>query len=134
MWSTRSTVGRLRGARSWVRTGKPPAHALRLRVAAGPPRTIARDGHGNALGGIRTPQVDVPIAAFTGEQNGSIICRLFGTTAFFDAATLASLYPSHRAYVARFDTATRNAVRAGALLKADAKLLKRWASGSNVGR
>ena len=71
---------------------------------------------------------------FTGEQNGSIICGLLGTTTLFDAATLASLYPSHRAYVARFDTATRNAVRAGILLKADAKLLKRWARGSNVGR
>ena len=58
----------------------------------------------------------------------------FGTTTLFDAATLASLYPSHRVYVARFDKATRNAVGAGVLLKADAKLLKRWAHGSNVGR
>jgi len=71
---------------------------------------------------------------FTGEQNGSIICGLLGTTTLFDAATLVSLYPSHRAYVARFDKATRNAVRAGVLLKPDAKLLKRWARGSNVGR
>ncbi len=118
----------------WVRTRKPPARAPRLRVAAGPPRTITRDARGNARGGIRTPQVDVPIAAFAGEQNGSIICRLFGTTTLFDAATLASLYPSHRAYVARFDKATRNAVRAGFLLKPDAKLLKRWARGSDVGR
>jgi len=39
-----------------------------------------------------------------------------------------------RAYVARFDEATRNAVRAGFLLKPDAKLLKRWARGSDVGR
>ena len=117
----------------WVRTRKPPARAPRLRVAAGPPRTITRDARGNARGGIRTPQVDVPIAAFTGEQNGSIICGLLGTTTLFDATTLASLYPSHRAYVARFDTATRNAVRAGVLLKADAKLLRRWAAGSDVG-
>ena len=118
----------------WARTGKPPPRAPRLRVAADPPRTITRDARGNALGGIRSPQVDVPIAAFTGEQNGAIICRLLGTTTLFDAATLTSLYPSHRAYVARFDKATRNAVRAGFLLKPDAKLLKRWARGSNVGR
>ncbi|HUE30807.1 MAG TPA: alpha/beta hydrolase domain-containing protein [Verrucomicrobiae bacterium] len=117
----------------WVRTGKPPAAAPRLRVAAGPPPSIMRDARGNALGGIRTPEVDVPIAAFTGEQNGSLICRLLGTTTLFDAATLASLYPSHRAYVARFDRATRKAVRSGFLLKPDATLLKRWAAGSNVG-
>src|SRR2546427_1972202 len=117
----------------WVQTGKPPARAPRLRVAAGPPRTITRDARGNARGGIRTPQVDVPIAAFAGEQNGSIICPRFGATTLFDAATLASLCPSHRAYVARFDKATRDAVRAGFLLKPDAKLLRRWAAGSNVG-
>jgi len=118
----------------WARTGKPPPRAPRLRVAADPPRTITRDARGNALGGIRSPQVDVPIAAFTGEQNGAIICRLLGTTTLFDAATLTSLHPSHRAYVARYDKATRNAVRAGFLLKPDAKLLRRWAAGSNVGR
>ena len=82
----------------------------------------------------RTPSLGVVGgAAFTGEQNGSLICRLLGTAALFDAATLASLYPSHRAYVARFDRATRKAVRWGFLLKPDATLLKRWAAGSNVG-
>ena len=118
----------------WVRTGKPPARAPRLQVAAGPPPAIMRDARGNALGGIRTPQVDVPIAAFTGEQEGSIICRLLGTTTLFDAATLASLYPSHRAYVAAFDRATTRTVRAGFLRKPDAKLLRQWAAASDVGR
>jgi len=93
-----------------------------------------RDADGNALGGIRTPQVDVPIAAFTGEQDGSLICRLLGTTRLFDAATLKSLYPSHRAYVAAFDRAAKRTVRAGFLFKPDAKLLREWAAGSDVGR
>jgi hypothetical protein len=47
---------------------------------------IERDEHGNALGGIRTPYVDVPIAALSGlGQTGSILCLLFGTTVPLDA-------------------------------------------------
>jgi hypothetical protein len=117
----------------WVRTGKAPKSAPRLDASAGPPVTINRDANGNALGGIRTPQVDVPIAAFTGEQAGSILCRLFGTTTLFDDATLASLYPTHKAFVSAYGKAIKRATKAGWLLKPDAKLIKKWAAGSNVG-
>ncbi len=57
----------------WVRTGKAPKSAPRLDVSAGPPITIQRDQHGNALGGIRAPWVDVPIATFTGQQSGGSV-------------------------------------------------------------
>jgi len=119
----------------WVRTGKPPPHAPRLRVAAGPPRTLTRDARGNALGGIRTPQVDVPIATLSGQgQTGSIFCILFGTTTPFDAATLASLYPSHDAYVSAFDEATKRARRAGFIVKPDAELMEHVAASSAIGK
>ena len=119
----------------WVRRGTPPPRAPRLEVTAGPPLSITRDAHGNALGGIRTPAVDVPIATLSGEgQTGSVLCLLFGTTSPFDAATLASLYPDHRAYVAAYDKATRRALRAGFVLKRDAKLMRAAAAASSVGR
>lgn len=117
----------------WVRSGKPPRSAPRLEVAAGPPVAIMTDPNGNALGGIRTPQVDVPIATFTGEQEGSILCRLFGTTTPFDDAKLAALYPSHKAFVKRYNKALKSAVRAGWILRPDARLMKRWAAGSSIG-
>ena len=117
----------------WVRTGKAPKSAPRLDVAAGPPVAINHDANGNGLGGIRTPQVDVPIATFTGEQSGSILCSLFGTTTPFSPATLASLYPSHKAFVSAYGKALKRSVRAGWILKPDAKLLKKWAVGSDVG-
>lgn len=118
----------------WVRTGKAPAHAPRLDVAAGPPRAIVRDEHGNGTGGIRTPQLDVPIATFTGEQSGPIICRLLGTTTPFDAATLKRLYPTHHAFLSAFSRAIRRAEHAGFLLAPDARLLRRWAARSDVGK
>ena len=112
----------------WVRRGKAPKSAPRLEVAAGPPVAIVTDEHGNARGGIRTPAVDVPIAAFTGEQPGSRLCRLFGTTTPFDAAKLGTLYPTEDAFVKAYQKALRRAVRAGWILKADAKLLQAWAN------
>jgi hypothetical protein len=118
----------------WVRRGKPPGSAPRLEVAAGPPVTVMTDGNGNARGGIRTPQVDVPIATFTGEQAGSILCRLLGTTAPFADAKLAALYPSHKTFVSRYNAALKRAVWAGWILRPDAKLMKRWAVASGVGR
>jgi hypothetical protein len=119
----------------WVRRGTPPPHAPPIEVAAGPPPSIMRDSHGNALGGIRTPQLDVPIATLSGvRQSGSLICLLLGTTTPFDAATLASLYPDHDAYVAAYNKATRRALRAGFLVGHDAKLMKASAAASAIGR
>ncbi len=117
----------------WMRTGKPPKSAPRLEVAAGPPTAIMTDANGNALGGIRTPQVDVPIATFTGNQGGSLLCQLFGTTTPFDAAKLAALYPTHKAFVSAYNKAIKRSLRAGWILKADAKLMKRWAAESDIG-
>ena len=101
----------------------------------GYPVTIARDANGNVTSGIRTPQVDVPIATLSGEgQSGSIVCALFGTTLPFDAATLAALYADHAAYVAAFDAATDQAVQAGFILPPDAELMKAAAAQSDIGK
>src|SRR5690606_3505622 len=68
----------------WVTTGTPPASAEILQATdftLYSPR-YARDAQGNALGGIRTPFVDVPLAALSGTGNtgGEGFCLLFGTT------------------------------------------------------
>jgi hypothetical protein len=106
----------------------------RLEVAAGPPAAITRHADGNALGGIRTPQLDVPIAVQSGlGQPPSGFCSLFGTATPFDAPTLASRYPSHAKYVAAVVKAARKAVRAQVLLPADLPAIKAAALASTVG-
>jgi hypothetical protein len=102
-------------------------------VDPGPPAAILRDEHGNALGGIRTPQVDAPIARFTGEQEGTLVCSLFGTTTPFDAVKLAELYPSPRHFYSAWKAALRRSVGAGWILEADAELMRSWARGSGIG-
>jgi hypothetical protein len=122
----------LAGLNAWVRRDVPPPRAPRLEVAGG---AIVRDAHGNAVGGIRTPQVDVPIATLSGDsQPGSLFASLFGSTEPFAPAKLAALYPSHEAYTAAFDAAVDSAVRAGFILPSDAALMKAAAASSDIGR
>jgi Alpha/beta hydrolase domain len=115
----------------WVRHGTLPPVAPRLDVPDS--FTINRDANGNALGGIRTPQVDVPIAAFSGLGQTGVICLLFGTTTPFDDATLAALYPDHASYVSAFNEATDRAVKSGFILPPDAELMEAAAASSDIG-
>jgi alpha/beta hydrolase family protein len=119
----------------WVRAGRVRgASAPRLQVSAGPPPSIDRDALGNALGGIRTPAVDVPVATLSGlGQTGGSFCSLFGTTTPLDPATLASRYPSHSAYVSAVRDDVQRAVRAGFILKPDARAIKEAALASDIG-
>jgi hypothetical protein len=117
----------------WARRGIPPAPAPRLETVAGS-ATIVRDEHGIAVGGIRTPQVDVPIATFSGEGQFGRACALLGTTTPFDAATLDSLYPDHRSYVSAVRKATKAAVRAGFISRIDSREIKAAATASVIGR
>ena len=49
------------------------------------------------------------------------------------AAQLAALYPSHAAFVAKWDAATASEVKQGYLLPADARTLDEVAAASPVG-
>ena len=119
----------------WVRGGRAPAPAPRLSVQPGFPPIIERDALGNAKGGIRTPQIDVAIAALSGVgQPVGSPCSRFGTTIAFDAATLAPLYPDHRSYVGAVKRETRRAVKRGFLLAIDAEEIRRAAASSGIGR
>jgi hypothetical protein len=88
----------------WIAHGTPPPTAPPLRLAKTDPPVIARDTLGNALGGVRTPAVDVPIAALSGEAppGASTLCSLFGSTVRFDDAALVDLYGDKNRYVAAY--------------------------------
>ncbi len=111
----------------WVRDGTPPPQFPRLETTGhGDNIEAIRDAHGIARGGVRTPIVDVPLAANIGDANsGTPFCRVFGHSKPFDAATLAQLYPGgHAEYVAKFDKAADAAVKAGVWLQPEADHFK----------
>ncbi len=105
--------------KTWVARGVAPAAAPPFTVAGG---KIARDARGNALGGIRSPAVDVPISTLDGTlaAGKSVICSLFGSVTPFAAATVRSLYPTHADYVAKVKSSATLAVNQRFVLAADA--------------
>jgi hypothetical protein len=120
---------------SWVITGKPPRQSPRLDVAG--PTAYVTDQNGEAVGGIRTPQVAAPIAVVNGTGDtsgaGGGFCQIFGTTIPFSKAKLAQLYPTHETFVQKWDRAVAADVSKGYLLPADAAVLDRVARQSDIG-
>ncbi len=111
---------------AWAAGGLPPPTSQRIELSSTDPAAIARDDRGNALGGIRTPLVDVPLATLSGDpavEAGEGFCFLFGSTTPFDRATIRSLYPSRDAYSQAFATARDEAVQAGFVLGDDVEAM-----------
>ncbi len=110
----------------WARDGTPPGAAPPIETSDG---AIARDDLGNALGGVRLPHVDAPVALVSGE--GGI--PMSGRTVPFDESTLAALYPDHATYVSAVEASVDEAVAAGHLLAVDGATLVQEARDSTVG-
>ncbi|MER5429452.1 alpha/beta hydrolase domain-containing protein [Streptomyces sp. NPDC002588] len=119
----------------WVTTGVPPARAPRLEVdTSGSAPAFVLDAHGNATGGLRTPAVDAPVATLSGlGQTGESFCFLFGTTTPFTAGKLATLYPDHATFVAKWSAAAARGVATGFIRPADAAELVGAATRSGIG-
>ncbi|MCX2932028.1 alpha/beta hydrolase domain-containing protein [Mycobacterium sp. CVI_P3] len=109
------------GLHDWIRDGTAPATAAPMELGdTDPPRPVL-DANGLAMGGVRTPWVDVPIARTSGIGSAeSPLSHLFGSGEPFDAATLTRLYPGGATeYLDRFTTSLDEAIRSGFLLSAD---------------
>ena len=117
----------------WAREGTPPPTMPRLELD-GTGTDFERDEAGNALGGIRTPQVDVPLARLSGlGQLGGSFCGLFGTTVPLTDDELAQRYPDHDVFVEAWNLSLDDAVEAGAILADDAANLVTVAETSSIG-
>ncbi|HEY3830899.1 MAG TPA: alpha/beta hydrolase domain-containing protein [Acidimicrobiia bacterium] len=110
-----------RALEQWMSAGTPPLHAPRIDVTPGKTPTIKRDADGIALGGIRTPPVDVPVSALSGVPgpNPSTICLLLGSSKPFAAARLAQLYPSKAVYMQKFTADVDATIKSGFALADD---------------
>jgi hypothetical protein len=133
-WALNAAISHLN---DWVTKKVAPPVAPRLETLTIAPLTYALDANGNARGGVRSPQVDVPIAALGGSTNTGnpplgTFCRLFGTTVPFTAEQLTAAYPTHEAFVADWKKAADRAVADGYLLPADAKELMAAAQSAKV--
>ena len=72
--------------------------------------TLMKDAHGNAMGGLRLPPMQVPVATYN-----ATLCGLLGNTVPFTPDVLTTLYPTHQNYVDQI-TAWTNDLRAKRLM------------------
>ncbi len=118
----------LRGLDTWVRTEVAPPIAARLTDNSSSPVEFARDVNGNALGGVRSPHVDVPVATLdsvnSAPPGGFVFCRLFGRTIPFTPTRIVELYPTKFDFTQMWSDAIDTSVANGFMLHASGEDLK----------
>jgi hypothetical protein len=120
----------------WVDEGIVPPRAPRIlldRDESNDGSTMVLDAHGNPVGGIRSPYVDVPTAKYApvntaadpvianpseyvrvnGLQGAQTMCRLSAYQEPFSQAKLRDVYGSKREYLSKFEARLRELEREG---------------------
>lgn len=113
----------------WASEGKePPASVMMER---NPDEEVLLDEHGNAIGGLRNPYVDVPVATYYPNEtlNLNVIsldAGVNGYMEYFDKDKLGELYDSKEDYLTQFKAAVDQQVAEGWLLERDADQMIEW--------
>jgi hypothetical protein len=121
----------------WIQSGEVPPKAQRIKVSLSPSAAVKNDKYGNAVGGVRTPYVDVPIADYNPTCTASsaesfFMCMLFGNKVPFTDVQLKTLYKGHDDYVQKVADQTDKLVKNRWLLQAEADKIKSEAAQADV--
>jgi hypothetical protein len=117
---------------AWLEGDGPPARQPRLEKVGDPP-VLPRDEHGNALGGIRWPDLEAPLGTHIGECSPTGFANLNGSTSMFDADTVRALYGDKETWVKRYSKAVDDLVASGVVLPDDAERMKELALAQDIG-
>jgi len=115
----------------WSRKGIAPPRAVPLMVGdiAHARATLALDEFGNALGGLRTPYVDVPLVRYGAYMDGPGICELWGYQTPLTSDVLHRRYRSASDYEAKVEAATERSVKERWITLSDGRKIVREAAG-----
>jgi hypothetical protein len=110
----------------WARTGVAPRRAGRIEIVnGGTPQSDYRvDRFGNAVGGVRSPYLDVPAATYLNSSGGQAICRFLGRKVPFDWSRMESLYGSSSSYRTSFEQSVDRLVKEQWFTESDGKRMK----------
>ena len=101
---------------SWVEDGIAPPRAGRIELEVlDKVSKAAADEYGNAIGGVRSPSVDVPLVDYDVHGEGGLFCPLVGKETPLPPEVLAALYPSVDAYLEKFTRGLDATIQAGFL-------------------
>ncbi|TVV69816.1 alpha/beta hydrolase domain-containing protein [Sphingomonas solaris] len=118
----------LKNLQDWALKGTAPPQAPRLEIEAG---KVVRDADGNALGGLRSPWIDVPLARYQGAV-GLAAYAVVGQKFPYPHEKLRQLYPEHATYVGKVKTSVASAVDQRWLLPESGKRIIQAAEGVDV--
>jgi hypothetical protein len=105
------------GVERWVQSGQRPPSAPMIETVGG---LIQRDADGNARGGLRLPDIDLPLAQYNGAVDwANVLCAMPGTSARFTPDALRARYASVAEYVAAYRARADAAVSARIMTPAD---------------
>ena len=112
--------GALGDLHRWINGGDAPPEQPRIeRRPDG--HGFARDEHGNALGGIRWPELEAPLGTHRGEpEPGGGVAFGLGSSTPFSADKVQSLYPDHDAWFDRYEAAVEHLVETQVIVEEDA--------------
>jgi hypothetical protein len=119
----------LRNLEQWAANGIAPPHADPILVSGGQP---VLDEHGNVIGGLRSPFLDVPTSTWFGSSTGASFCFIAGHEVPFSHEQLRQLYPTHGRYVWAVAKDTLNLVRQRIITAPDGVQLVRDAAQADV--
>ncbi len=115
----------------WVNGEQPPPVQPRIVRRSDSP-AFARDPHGNAVGGIRMPDLEAPLATHRSEAEPGGGPFGLGHTTPFPAEKVRSLYPDQAAWYAKYEAAVKHLVETKAILPDDAESLLFYARAAEL--
>ncbi|HEX4244499.1 MAG TPA: alpha/beta hydrolase domain-containing protein [Acidimicrobiales bacterium] len=115
----------IRHVRRWLTEGRPAPSFPRIEVDQVRPPRIRRDAHGNAVGGIRLPELEAPVAQYRGSAGGTGLPPLFGAARPFGHDDLRVLYPTRRVMEDRWQQAVDVLVASEAIRPEDGTAMAR---------
>lgn len=109
----------------WLVEGTPPPAQPRIEYASDDPAVMARDERGNAIGGIRLPEMAAPIAEYRGrDDTAEGLGALYGWARPFSADQIRALYPAADVYAKAWDAAVDDLISSGAVRSEDGPAMR----------
>jgi hypothetical protein len=127
---------------AWVRSNIAPPKGSRIEVEPVPKGTkptfppsvpVKLDKYGNAVGGVRSPYLDVPTGTYhvfstPANPESGLFCALVGYKVPFTKELLKKLYPIHENYVKKVNEKVDELVRARLITASDGQRIKNEAA------
>lgn len=114
--------GALQNLQRWVRDQKAPPQSVPIELDT--TGDIRRDANGNALGGVRLPQIAVPLQTYRGFLHAGGLGSVMGWRRPFPRDLVRSRFPTRDVYLMQFSDATDRLLDQGWISASDAAAMK----------